>query len=204
MAHCLRGMSPWLAVWLMMASPGLAAARETAVFGGGCFWAFQTEFEMLKGVDKVVVGYAGGHMPNPSYEDVSGGSTGHAEVIQVTFDPRQISYQNLLRIFMGAHDPTTPNRQGADVGEQYRSIILTQGGRQGETARRLLAELQRTRAYSKPIVTQIQPLDCFYPAESYHQQYFAKNPNQPYCSLVVAGKVGEFKKKFAQWLKPAS
>jgi peptide-methionine (S)-S-oxide reductase len=168
---------------------------ETAVFGGGCFWCLDAQFKLVNGVKKVVSGYAGGHTANPTYEQVCSERTGHAEVIQVEFDPSVVSYQALLKKFFHAHDPTTLNRQGADEGAQYRSIILYADETQKAVAERVKAEAQKD--WPDPIVTEIVPLQAFYPAEDYHQDYFAKNPNQAYCRLVVAPKV----KKFQEHLK---
>jgi peptide-methionine (S)-S-oxide reductase len=167
---------------------------ETAVFGGGCFWCLDAQFKLVPGVVKVTSGYAGGTKDNPTYEQVCSDQTGHAEVIQVEFDPSKVSYQDLLHKFFYAHDPTTLNRQGADVGTQYRSIVLYQNDEQKQIAEKVKAEAQKD--WSNPIVTEIVPLKRFFPAEDYHQDYFAKNPSQGYCQLVVAPKV----KKFQQHL----
>ncbi|MBV8898819.1 MAG: peptide-methionine (S)-S-oxide reductase MsrA [Verrucomicrobia bacterium] len=169
---------------------------ETAVFGGGCFWCLDAQFKLVNGVKKVVSGYAGGHTANPTYEQVCSERTGHAEVIQVEFDPSVVSYQALLEKFFRAHDPTTLNRQGADEGAQYRSIILYANEMQKATAERVKAEAQKD--WPDPIVTEIVPLRAFYPAEDYHQDYFAKNPNQAYCRLVVAPKVKKFQEHLGQ------
>jgi peptide-methionine (S)-S-oxide reductase len=167
---------------------------ETAVFGGGCFWCLDAQFKLVPGVVKVTSGYAGGTTENPTYEQVCSDRTGHAEVIQVEFDPSKVGYQDLLHKFFYAHDPTTLNRQGADVGAQYRSIVLYQNDEQKQIAEKVKAEAQKD--WSNPIVTEIVPLKRFFPAEEYHQDYFAKNPTQGYCQLVVAPKV----KKFQQHL----
>jgi peptide-methionine (S)-S-oxide reductase len=169
---------------------------ETAVFGGGCFWCLDAQFKLVNGVKKVVSGYAGGHTANPTYEQVCSERTGHAEVVQVEFDPSVVSYQALLEKFFRAHDPTTLNRQGADEGAQYRSIILYADETQKAIAERVKAEAQKD--WPDPIVTEIVPLRAFYPAEDYHQDYFAKNPNQAYCRLVVAPKVKKFQEHLGQ------
>jgi peptide-methionine (S)-S-oxide reductase len=165
---------------------------ETAVFGGGCFWCLDAQFKLVKGVKSVVSGYAGGTTKNPSYEQVCTETTGHAEVIQVEFDPAIVTYADLLRKFFHAHDPTTLNRQGADVGTSYRSIILYRDANQKAVAEEVKKEVQKD--WPDPIVTQIVPLQAFYQAEDYHQDYFAKNPTQGYCRVVVAPKVKKFEK----------
>ena len=170
--------------------------RETATLGGGCFWCLEAPFDELEGVHDVVSGYAGGHVPNPSYEQVCSGRTGHAEVVQVVFDPSVLPYRDLLEVFFALHDPTTPNRQGGDVGTQYRSIILYHSPEQKARAERVISELGGSGAYRAPIVTEVVPLDTFYAAEPYHQDYFANNPRQPYCQVVVAPKLASFRQKF--------
>jgi len=172
-----------------------------ATFGGGCFWCLDPVFSGLVGVEQVVVGYAGGETVDPSYEQVCSGRTGHAEVIQVSFDPARISYRDLLEIFFSIHDPTTLNRQGADVGTQYRSIILTHDPEQEQVAQSVISELAGEAIWPNPIVTQVEPYRGFYPAESYHQGYFEKNPGQGYCQVVIAPKLGKFRKKYADRLK---
>ncbi len=174
---------------------------QTATFGSGCFWCTEAVFEQLKGVESVVSGYAGGHVPHPTYEQVCGKQTGHAEVVQITFDPDVIAYADVLRVFFTTHDPTTPNRQGNDVGPQYRSIILYHDDAQKATAEKVLAEVEAQGLYDAPIVTQIEPLDVFYPAEEYHAGYFRNNPAQPYCAFVVAPKVSKFRKMYMDKLK---
>jgi peptide-methionine (S)-S-oxide reductase len=169
-----------------------APSLETAVFGGGCFWCLDAQFKLVPGVKSVVSGYAGGTTKNPSYEEVCSETTGHAEVIKVEFDPSVVSYENLLRKFFRAHDPTTLNRQGPDVGTSYRSIILYKDENQKAIAEKVKAEAQKD--WPDPIVTEIVPLTAFYKAEDYHQDYFAKNPEQGYCRLVVAPKVKKFEK----------
>lgn len=174
-------------------------ATETATFGGGCFWCTEAVFQRLQGVQKVVSGYAGGHVANPSYEQVCSKTTGHAEVIQVDYNPEEISFSELLEVFWATHDPTTLNRQGNDSGPQYRSVIFYHDPEQKAQAEASLAEAQTD--FKDKIVTEIAPLDKFYAAENYHQNYFNQNPNQPYCSFVVGPKVDKFKKKFAKRLK---
>jgi peptide-methionine (S)-S-oxide reductase len=175
--------------------------REVATLGGGCFWCLEAVYDDLKGVTDVVSGYAGGNVPNPSYERVCSGMTGHAEVVQVTFDPSVISYREILDVFFSIHDPTTPNRQGNDVGTQYRSIILYHSPQQKAVAEELIAELGRSGGWKNQLVTQVEPLKEFYPAEEYHQEYFRKNPYQPYCQLVVAPKVTKAHQKFTLMMK---
>jgi peptide-methionine (S)-S-oxide reductase len=174
---------------------------ETATLGGGCFWCIDTIFRELKGVEKVESGYAGGKTINPSYKDVCSGLTGHAEVIQVTFDPTVISYRDLLGVFFTVHDPTTLNRQGADVGTQYRSIILYNSPEQEATAKAVIEELTREKLWDDPIVTQVVPLTTYFPAETYHQDYYNLNPEQGYCQVVIAPKVAKFRKRYLDRLK---
>ncbi len=174
---------------------------EIATLGGGCFWCVEAIYQDLIGVQKVVSGYAGGHVPNPSYNAVCAGTTGHAEVIQVHFDPNLIRFEDILYIFWRVHDPTTLNRQGADVGTQYRSIILYESEAQKETAHRSLAETNALRLYPTPIVTEIAPLELFYAAEAYHQNYYRSNPNQGYCRVVIDPKVRKFRQSFADRLQ---
>ena len=173
---------------------------EQATLGGGCFWCLDAVFRRLRGVGSVVSGYAGGTVAQPSYEQVCTGRTGHAEVVQLSFDPAEISYDDILRIFFAIHDPTTPNRQGHDVGTQYRSIILTHGPAEDAAARRVMAEIAAAGIWDAPLVTEIAPLAVFYPAEDYHQDYFTKNPGAGYCAAVVAPKVAKFRKQFADRL----
>ena len=175
--------------------------RETATLGGGCFWCLEAVYDELKGVERVVSGYAGGQAAHPSYEQVCSGRTGHAEVTQITFDPRVISFEKLLEIFFTIHDPTTPNRQGHDVGTQYRSIILYHSPEQRAIAERTVERLSKAGIWDAPIVTQIEPLTAFYPAEECHQDYFARNPRQPYCQVVIAPKVAKARKEFLDQLK---
>lgn len=166
--------------------------NETAVFGGGCFWCTEAIYKRVKGVKKVEPGYAGGHEDNPSYKMICTGTTGHAEVIRVTYDPNVVTFSDLLEIFWHAHDPTTLNRQGNDVGTQYRSTILYQNDEQKKSAESSLKDAAASGMFKKPIVTKIEVLDVFFPAEDYHTNYFANNPNQPYCRAVIAPKVQHF------------
>lgn len=171
---------------------------KEAVFGGGCFWCTEAVFAMLRGVSKVEPGYAGGTMENPTYERVSAGNTGHAEVIRITYDPAIISYEDLLTVFFGSHDPTTPNRQGADVGEQYRSIIMYQNEEEKQIAERVAQEIQDSLKDGTRVVTQILPLKEFYPAEDYHKNYYANNASAPYCQLIIEPKIEKVRKRFAE------
>ncbi|MCZ7670639.1 MAG: peptide-methionine (S)-S-oxide reductase MsrA [Chloroflexi bacterium] len=165
--------------------------------GGGCFWCLEPLYDDLIGVESVVSGYAGGHVPNPTYEQVCGKRTGHAEVVQVTFNAQTISFREILEIFFTFHDPTTLNRQGNDVGPQYRSVIFYHDAAQKETAEAVIAEFNAANLWQDPIVTEVTPLDTFYPAEDYHQNYYQNNPYQPYCQFVVAPKVAKFRKQFS-------
>jgi peptide-methionine (S)-S-oxide reductase len=174
---------------------------EIATLGGGCFWCLEPIFASLRGVVSVRPGYAGGHVAHPTYQQVCTGRTGHAEVAQIVFDPKEISYRDLLSIFFTTHDPTTLNRQGADVGEQYRSVILPHDDKQRATAEAVIRELTEQRLYDRPIVTTIEPFTVFYPAEDYHQNYFASHPDAPYCMMVIAPKVAKFRKQYAERLK---
>jgi peptide-methionine (S)-S-oxide reductase len=175
--------------------------RETATLGGGCFWCLEAVYKDLKGVESVVSGYAGGTAPNPSYEQVCGGRTGHAEVVQITYDPRVVSFGDLLDVFFTIHDPTTRDRQGADVGPQYRSIILYHDEAQKLAAERAIAEAGKQGLWRDPIVTEVAPLETFYPGESYHQDYYENNPRQRYCQIVIAPKVAKFRKEHLARLK---
>jgi len=170
--------------------------HELATLAGGCFWCLEAVFESLRGVQSVKSGYAGGHVPDPTYQQVCTGTTGHAEVVQVAFDPAAISYKQLLEVFFAIHDPTTLNRQGEDVGEQYRSAIFTHSPQQAATAKATIEEVGRDGPWDGPIVTQVEPLASFYPAETYHDTYFRRNPSQPYCRLVIDPKVRKFRKRF--------
>jgi peptide-methionine (S)-S-oxide reductase len=171
-------------------------SKESATLAGGCFWCLEAVYKELRGVERVVSGYAGGHVPNPTYRAVCDGTTGHAEVVQITFDPALVSYRQLLEVFFTIHDPTTLNRQGADVGTQYRSAVFYHSPEQRATAEQVIAEMEAARVWDSPIVTEVSPLTEFYPAEDYHQDYFEKNPSQPYCRAVVAPKVSKFRKLF--------
>jgi peptide-methionine (S)-S-oxide reductase len=174
---------------------------EVATLGGGCFWCLEAVFEQARGVVKVESGYTGGSLPDPTYRDVCSGATDHAEVVQVAFDPTVISYREILEIFFAFHDPTTLNRQGHDVGTQYRSAIFYHAPEQKEIAEKLMGELSAANVWGRPLVTQIAPLETFYPAEEYHQGYFRANPLQPYCQAVVAPKAAKFRKEFASKLR---
>jgi peptide-methionine (S)-S-oxide reductase len=173
---------------------------EVATLGGGCFWCLEPVFKDLAGVEQVVVGYSGGTVPHPSYEQVCTGTTAHAEVVQLTFDPQVISFKEILEVFFGIHDPTTRNRQGADVGSQYRSIILYHSEEQKKTAELVIRELNAAGTWSAPIVTEVVPFEVFYEAEAYHQGYFSKNPEQAYCRVVIAPKVSKFRKQYVSKL----
>lgn len=184
--------------------PKKPTSLETAVFGGGCFWCTEAIFIRLKGVERVTSGYAGGKVTNPSYFRVSLGLTGHAEVVKIEFDPGVISYRTLLDVFWHTHNPTTLNRQGADVGTQYRSLILYTTDDQKHQAEQMLQELKKSHKFDQPIVTQIQALDTFYTAEEYHQQYFEKNPTDMYCEVVISPKVQKLLTKYQALLKPGT
>lgn len=177
------------------------ANREVATLGGGCFWCLEPAFDDLRGVTDVVSGYAGGHVTNPTYNAVCSGSTGHAEVVQVTFDPGEVSFREILEVFFTLHDPTTLNRQGADVGTQYRSAIFYHSDEQKAVAEEVIRAVEAEELYSGKVVTEVTPFTEFYPAEDYHQEYFARNGNQPYCQFVVAPKVSKFRKKYVDRLK---
>lgn len=177
---------------------------QTATLAGGCFWCLEAVFDDVKGVHSVESGYAGGTTPNPTYRQVCSGTTGHAEVVQITFDPDMVSYRDLLNVFFAIHDPTTLNRQGADVGTQYRSAIFYHNQEQHEMAAELIKELNAQKIWDRPIITEVVPFDEFYQAEDYHQEYFANNPYQPYCQAVVAPKVAKFRKHFLELLKRES
>ena len=178
-----------------------AAKREVTTLGGGCFWCLEAVFDNLKGVESVESGYMGGQVKDPTYEQVCGGDTGHAEVVQVTFDPSAVSFEDILKIFFVIHDPTTLNRQGNDVGTQYRSAIYYHSPEQKALAERVIADLTREALFKDRIVTEVSPASKFYEAEEYHQEYFARNPNQGYCQFVVAPKVAKFRKYFFERLK---
>jgi peptide-methionine (S)-S-oxide reductase len=176
-------------------------AKETAILGGGCFWCVEAAIKQLQGVESVRSGYMGGHVANPTYQAVCSGKTGHVEVAEVVFDPGVISYRDLLHVFFTLHDPTTLNRQGNDVGEQYRSVIFYLNDAQKNAADEVIAELTRDKVFRDPIVTAVEPASTFYVAEDYHQDYFANNSTQPYCMFVVAPKVQKIREKYAQRLK---
>ena len=174
---------------------------ETATLAAGCFWCVEAVFDDLRGVESVESGYSGGHTINPTYQQVCSETTGHAEVIQLKFDPDVISFKEILQVFFAVHDPTTLNRQGNDVGSSYRSAIFYHSDEQRRVAEKVVEEVEAEAVYDSPIVTEIKPFDKFYVAENYHQEYFANNPNQPYCAAVVAPKVAKFRQKFVQRLK---
>jgi peptide-methionine (S)-S-oxide reductase len=177
------------------------APVETAVLGGGCFWCLDAVFRELAGVTSIESGYAGGRTPHPTYEAVCRGDTGHAEVVRVSFDPAVLSYRDLLRVFFTIHDPTTRDRQGSDVGTQYRSVIFAQSDAQRADAKAVIDELEAAHVWPDPIVTELAGAGTFYPAEAYHQDYFERNGGQPYCAYVVAPKVAKFRKAYAERLK---
>jgi len=179
----------------------MSQTSEIATLGGGCFWCTEAVFTELKGVEKVEPGYAGGTVPNPTYEQVCSDRTGHAEVVQVTFNPTVISYGELLRIFFTVHDPTTLNRQGADVGTQYRSVIFYHSDEQKSIAKQVVGEVTAAKLWQARIVTQIEPFKAFYKAEAYHLDYFKNNPRQPYCQIIIAPKVRKFREHYMEKLK---
>lgn len=176
---------------------------EVATLAGGCFWCLEAVYDDLRGVTDVVSGYSGGERANPTYQQVSSGATGHAEVVQVTFDPTVVSFQELLEVFFTIHDPTTPNRQGADIGPQYRSAVFYHTPEQKATAEQVITDLTAAKIWNAPIVTEVTPYEAFYPAEEYHQEYFQRNPYAGYCQVVIAPKVAKFRKKFLEKLKKA-
>lgn len=175
--------------------------KEIAVFGGGCFWCTEAVFQMLKGVFSVSPGYAGGHVENPTYEQVSSGDTGHAEVIYIEYDPGVVSYRTLLTVFFGSHDPTTLNRQGNDVGTQYRSVIFYTNTEQKKVAEEMIKEINDSNKEGKPLVTEVVPLDKFYIAEDYHKNYYRENKNALYCQIIINPKLEKVQKEFADLLK---
>ncbi len=177
------------------------ASDEVITLGGGCFWCTEAIFDELKGVKQVESGYSGGNVPNPSYEQVCTGTSGHAEVVQVTFDPQVISLNDILHIFFTVHDPTTLNRQGPDVGTQYRSAIFYRNEEQKKVAEEVMRDIEASRIWNAPLVTKLEPFKAFYQAEDYHQTYFANNPNQPYCRAIIAPKVAKFREKYRARLK---
>ena len=174
---------------------------EAATLGGGCFWCLEAVYEQLSGVIAVESGYAGGTVPSPTYEQVCTGRTGHAEVVRITFDPGAISFEQLLEVFFTIHDPTTLNRQGADVGTQYRSVIFSHNEEQRATAEAVIRRIEADQIWEDPIVTEVMPLEAYYKAEDYHQEYFRRNPGQPYCQVVIAPKVAKFRKRYLEKLK---
>lgn len=177
------------------------AGKEIATLAGGCFWCLEAVFDELKGVEQVVSGYSGGKSPNPTYRQVCSGATGHAEVVQITFNPKLISFRELLQVFFTIHDPTTLNQQGADVGTQYRSAIFYRTPEQKEVAEKVIAELTAAHLWNSPLVTELTPFQAFYEAEDYHQRYYESNPDQFYCRIVIAPKVAKFRKEYLAKLK---
>jgi len=177
------------------------ANEQIAIFGGGCFWCIEAVFNRLAGVKSAVSGYMGGHVDNPTYRQVCNGDTGHVEVVQVTFDPSQIKYRDLLEMFFAVHDPTTLNRQGNDVGEQYRSVIFYTSEEQKAEAEETIAALKAAKAFPEPIVTSVEPAEKFYVGEDYHQEYYDNNATQPYCQFVIAPKLKKFEKKFGEKMR---
>lgn len=178
-----------------------SSLKEIAIFGNGCFWCTEAIFQKLIGVISVAPGYAGGSKPNPTYEEVCSGTTGHAEVIKIEYDPTQIEYKVLLEVFFSTHDPTTLNRQGNDVGEQYRSVIFYVNDEQKKAAEQFIEQLSSEKVYSSPIVTQIKPLDKFYEAEDYHHNYFEANKDKPYCQVIINPKLQKFKAHYSKLMK---
>ncbi len=176
--------------------------QNVATLGGGCFWCLEAVFEQLEGIEMVVSGYSGGEVPNPSYELVCSGTTKHAEVVQLTFDRNQITFREILEVFFTIHDPTTLNRQGADVGPQYRSVIFYHNKEQLKTAKEVIAELEEANIWERPIVTEVVSFSAFYPAEEHHQGYYRKNPNQGYCQIVITPKIAKFRQKYFNKIKP--
>jgi peptide-methionine (S)-S-oxide reductase len=179
----------------------MEAKHEIATLGGGCFWCLEPIYEELRGVTRVEPGYSGGQTPNPTYQQVCGGNTGHAEVVQVEFDPNVIAFEDVLHVFFSVHDPTTRNRQGADVGTQYRSAIFYHSPEQQATAKRVIQEIESSGVWGRPIVTEVAPLTKFYPAEAYHHRYYELNPEQGYCRVVIEPKVAKFREKYLSMLK---
>jgi peptide-methionine (S)-S-oxide reductase len=179
----------------------MTTQQSIATLGGGCFWCLEAVYQQLDGVERVVSGYAGGHVENPTYEQVCGKKTGHVEVVQVTFDPARVSYRDVLEVFFSTHDPTTKDRQGNDVGPQYRSAIFYHDDEQRQVAESIIAELAAEHAFDAPIVTELKPFERFYSAEQYHQNYYAQNSSQPYCAYVISPKIAKFRRKFAERLR---
>uniref|UniRef100_A0A7S0RPG9 peptide-methionine (S)-S-oxide reductase n=1 Tax=Chlamydomonas leiostraca TaxID=1034604 RepID=A0A7S0RPG9_9CHLO len=178
-----------------------SAGKEVAIVGGGCFWCVEAVYNQIKGVSSAVSGYAGGHVENPTYEQVCAKDTGHAEVVAVTFDPAAISYETILQVFFSIHDPTTPNRQGHDVGPQYRSVIMYNDDVQKATAEKVMKQVADEKIYDAPLVTELLPASKFYEAEKYHQEYYKNNPSQGYCAAVVGPKVNKFRAKWSHLLR---
>jgi len=179
----------------------MTTQQSIATLGGGCFWCLEAVYQQLDGVERVVSGYAGGHVENPTYEQVCGKKTGHVEVVQVTFDPARVSYRDVLEVFFSIHDPTTKDRQGNDVGPQYRSAIFYHDDEQRQVAESIIAELAAEHAFDAPIVTELKPFERFYSAEQYHQNYYAQNSSQPYCAYVISPKIAKFRRKFSERLR---
>ena len=179
----------------------ITPTNKSAVFGGGCFWCTEAVFLMLRGVKSVEPGYAGGTVPNPTYDQVCGGGTGHAEAVRIEYDPAEVAFEDLLTVFFATHDATTLNRQGNDVGTQYRSIVLYADDEQKQATESYIAELEKSSDVGDPIVTEIKPLEIFYPAENYHRDYYARNKEQPYCQAIISPKLKKAKEKFAELLK---
>lgn len=179
----------------------MTSQQSIATLGGGCFWCLEAVYQQLEGVTRVESGYSGGHVENPTYEQVCGKKTGHVEVVQVTFDPTRVSYRDVLEVFFSIHDPTTKDRQGNDVGPQYRSAIFYHDDEQRQVAESIIAELAAEHAFEAPIVTELKPFEHFYSAEQYHQNYFAQNSSQPYCAYVISPKIAKFRRKFAERLR---
>ena len=184
-----------------MEKPNSSKQLDFAFLGGGCFWCTEAVFQLIRGVEAVEPGYTGGDLPNPSYEQVSTGRTGHVEVAKIAFDLNTINYREVLEIFFGTHDPTQLNRQGADVGTQYRSVIFYRTPEQKATAEQLIVELSAEKVYERPIVTAVEPLKAFYPAETYHKDYFKKHPREPYCQVVIAPKIAKLQTTYISKLK---
>jgi peptide-methionine (S)-S-oxide reductase len=185
----------------MKGNPEYIEGTETAILGGGCFWCIEAAFSRCKGVREVISGYSGGKRADPSYEMVCTGVSGHAEVIEVRFEPSEISYEDILHIFFSIHDPTTLNRQGNDIGTQYRSVIFYNSAEQKMVAERVIAELSEEKIFGQAIVTEVLPLEVFYPAEEHHQNYYQKNPEQAYCQIMIAPKLAKFRQKYAKFFK---
>ena len=188
----------------MTTQRGTTGKEEVATLAGGCFWCLEAVFDEIEGVSLVKSGYAGGHTVDPTYQEVCSGTTGHAEVTQITYDPTVVSYRDLLNVFFSIHDPTTVDRQGNDIGSQYRSAIFTHDAAQAEAAREVVEQVATAGVYPDPIVTSIEPLTAFYPAETYHDDYYARNPNQGYCQAVIAPKVAKFRKQHVERLRRTS